>query len=72
MLDEEYNDSKFFLSIAINKENTMRKYEICAYVIVILFVTYSCKKDASNRITSIVEEWNNKEIIYPHQMSLLY
>lgn len=47
----------------------MRKYEICAYVIVILFVTYSCKKDASNRITSIVEEWHNKEIIYPHQMS---
>lgn len=47
----------------------MRNYEKCIYMIIVLFVVYSCKKDVANKITSIVEEWNNKEIIYPNQMS---
>lgn len=35
--------------------------------IVVLFVS-SCKKSASDKIAGLVEEWENKEIVYPVQM----
>ncbi len=68
LLDKVCDDSKSFLNI-VQIKTIMKKYEICTYMIIIMFAIFSCKIDSSNRIASIVEEWNNKEILYPHQMT---
>lgn len=43
----------------------MRKILI---LISITLLIYSCQESVSNRIAHIIKKWENKEIIYPHQM----
>lgn len=47
----------------------MKKYKICILVTIFLLIVFSCKENTSNEIISIVEKWNNREIIYPHHVS---
>lgn len=45
----------------------MRNVHFILFIILLVFV-YSCKESVSNKITHLVNEWGNKEIIFPSQM----
>lgn len=46
----------------------MRKAYIYIFDIVLLLVVFSCKDSTSNKIMHLVNEWQNREIIYPTQL----
>lgn len=46
----------------------MKRTYILIFNILVLFFIYSCKESTSDKITHLVNEWGNREIIYPSQM----